>query len=34
MPRVSGFQEAHLLYTPKSRRMAFPEAQFPFILRV
>jgi DNA-binding helix-hairpin-helix protein with protein kinase domain len=32
MPRVSGYQEAHLLYTPKSRRTAFPEAQFPFIL--
>src|SRR5258708_10804648 len=32
MPRVSGHQEAHLLYTPKSRRTAFPEAQFPFIV--
>jgi DNA-binding helix-hairpin-helix protein with protein kinase domain len=32
MPRVSGHQEAHLLYTPKSRRTAFPEAQFPFII--
>ncbi len=32
MPRVSGYQAAHLLYTPKSRRTNFPEAQFPFIL--
>ena len=32
MPRVNGHHEAHLLYTPKSRRTAFPEAQFPFIL--
>jgi DNA-binding helix-hairpin-helix protein with protein kinase domain len=32
MPRVSGYQEAHLLYTPKSRRSSFPEAQLPFIL--
>jgi DNA-binding helix-hairpin-helix protein with protein kinase domain len=32
MPRVSGYLAAHLLYTPKSRRTSFPEAQFPFIL--
>ena len=32
MPRVRGYQQAHLLYTPKSRRTSFPEAQFPFIL--
>jgi DNA-binding helix-hairpin-helix protein with protein kinase domain len=32
MPRISGYQEAHLLYTPKSRRTSFPEAQLPFIL--
>lgn len=32
MPRISGYQEAHLLYTPKSRRANFPEAQFPFIV--
>lgn len=32
MPRVNGHQAAHLLYNPKSRRTAFPEAQFPFIL--
>jgi DNA-binding helix-hairpin-helix protein with protein kinase domain len=32
MPRIKGYQEAHLLYTPKSRRVSFPEAQFPFIL--
>jgi DNA-binding helix-hairpin-helix protein with protein kinase domain len=34
MPRISGHQEAHLLYTPKSRRASFPEAQFPFIVHV
>jgi DNA-binding helix-hairpin-helix protein with protein kinase domain len=32
MPRIKGYQEAHLLYTPKSRRANFPEAQFPFII--
>ena len=32
MPRIAGYQEAHLLYTPKSRRTRFPDAQFPFIL--
>src|SRR3984957_2289283 len=32
MPRVNGYRAAHLLYSPKSRRTAFPEAQFPFIL--
>lgn len=32
MPRVNGYQQAHLLYSPKSRRVAFPEAQFPFVL--
>ncbi len=32
MKRVSGYREAHLLYSPKSRRSAFPEAQFPFVL--
>src|ERR1700683_2575712 len=31
MPRISGYQAAHLLYSPKSRRTNFPEAQFPFI---
>jgi DNA-binding helix-hairpin-helix protein with protein kinase domain len=34
MPRISGHQEAHLLYTPKSRRTNFPEAQFSFIVHV
>jgi DNA-binding helix-hairpin-helix protein with protein kinase domain len=34
MPRIVGHQEAHLLYSPKSRRSSFPEAQFPFILHV
>lgn len=32
MPRISGYQAAHLLYSPKSRRTTFPEAQFPFIV--
>jgi DNA-binding helix-hairpin-helix protein with protein kinase domain len=32
MPLISGYQAAHLLYNPKSRRSAFPEAQFPFIV--
>ena len=32
MPKVVGYQEAHFLYTPKSRRTHFPDAQFPFIL--
>ena len=32
MPRISGYQAAHLLYSPKSRRTSFPEAQFPFIV--
>ncbi|HXB73443.1 MAG TPA: hypothetical protein VNY05_34715 [Candidatus Acidoferrales bacterium] len=32
MRRITGYQEAHLLYSPKSRRTSFPEAQFPFLL--
>jgi DNA-binding helix-hairpin-helix protein with protein kinase domain len=32
MPRILGYQPAHLLYSPKSRRTAFPDAQFPFIV--
>ena len=32
MPKIVGYEEAHLLYTPKSRRAHFPDAQFPFIL--
>lgn len=32
MPRIMGFQPAHSLYSPKSRRTAFPDAQFPFIV--
>ncbi len=32
MPRILGYQPAHLLYSPKSRRTTFPEAQFPFIV--
>jgi DNA-binding helix-hairpin-helix protein with protein kinase domain len=32
MRRINGYHQAHLLYTPKSRRTYFPEAQLPFIL--
>lgn len=32
MPEIVGFQEVHLLYTPKSRRIHFPDAQLPFIV--
>jgi TonB family protein len=32
MRRIIGYEAAHLLYSPKSRRTSFPEAQFPFIL--
>lgn len=32
MPKIVGYKEAHLLYTPKSRRTHFPDAQLPFIL--
>jgi DNA-binding helix-hairpin-helix protein with protein kinase domain len=32
MRRISGYEQVHLLYTPKSRRTHFPEAQLPFIL--
>ncbi len=32
MPRILGYQPAHLLYSPKSRRTTFPDAQFPFIV--
>ena len=34
MPRISGHQPAHLLYSPKSRRSAFPDADFSFLLHV
>jgi DNA-binding helix-hairpin-helix protein with protein kinase domain len=29
MRRINGYSQAHLLYTPKSRRTHFPEAQLP-----
>jgi len=32
MRRINGYSQAHLLYTPKSRRTHFPEAQLPFLL--
>ena len=32
MRRINGYEQAHLLYTPKSRRTHFPEAQLPSIL--
>jgi DNA-binding helix-hairpin-helix protein with protein kinase domain len=32
MPKIVGYGEAHLLYTPKSRRTHFPDAQLPFIV--
>ncbi len=32
MPRILGYHPIHLLYSPKSRRTSFPEAQFPFIV--
>jgi DNA-binding helix-hairpin-helix protein with protein kinase domain len=32
MHHFTGHQQVHLLYTPKSRRTSFPEAQFPFLL--
>ena len=33
MPRVSARENAHELYSPKSRRQAFPEADFRFVAR-
>ena len=33
MPRVAAREDAHQLYSPKSRRRAFPEADFRFIVR-
>src|SRR5262245_50874938 len=34
MPRLDSFGELHELYTPKSRRKAFPDANFGFIVKV
>jgi DNA-binding helix-hairpin-helix protein with protein kinase domain len=33
MPRVTSREDVHELYTPKSRRRAFPEADFRFVVR-
>jgi DNA-binding helix-hairpin-helix protein with protein kinase domain len=33
MPRVAAREDAHQLYSPRSRRRAFPEADFRFIVR-
>lgn len=32
MGRISGFHEVHDLYSPKSRRTAFPTANWPFLI--
>ena len=32
MPKVSGFQEVHTLYGPKSRLTHFPNATWPFLV--
>ncbi len=34
MPRVSAREDVHELYSPKSRRRAFPSADFRFVVRV
>lgn len=33
MPRVSAREDVHQLYSPKSRRRAFPDADFRFVVR-
>ncbi len=33
MPRVAAREDAHQLYSPRSRRRAFPDADFRFIVR-
>jgi DNA-binding helix-hairpin-helix protein with protein kinase domain len=33
MPKVTSREDVHELYTPKSRRRAFPEADFRFVVR-
>ena len=33
MPRVAAREDVHELYSPKSRRRAFPEAEFRFLVR-
>jgi DNA-binding helix-hairpin-helix protein with protein kinase domain len=32
MPRVTGYQAIHNLYSPKARRSAFPNAGWPFLI--
>lgn len=34
LPRAAGFEPIHQLYTPKSRRQFFPQADWGFLLRV
>ncbi|MDR3500687.1 MAG: hypothetical protein P4L72_15845 [Parvibaculum sp.] len=34
MPRVKGHKDIHLLYSPKSRRSEFPNADWRFLVRV
>jgi DNA-binding helix-hairpin-helix protein with protein kinase domain len=33
MPRVVGHEDIHLLYSPKSRKIHFPEANFRFLIQ-
>src|ERR1700743_3014503 len=33
MPRVAGYRDIHQLYSPKSRRAAFPSADWRFLVR-
>jgi len=34
MPQIAGHRDIHQLYSPKSRRTAFPEADWRFLVRV
>ena len=34
MPRIVGYRDIHQLYSPKSRRAAFPRADWRFLVRV
>lgn len=34
MPRIVGYRDIHQLYSPKSRRAAFPSADWRFLVRV
>ncbi len=33
MPRIAGFKDVHHLYSPKSRRIEFPQADWRFLVR-